>query len=109
MSNHLTAVIPTKDGQWVAACNCKWGAPEVCDTAQAAEEVNLRHMAEVEKIRARVRRVEPSLKNTRDYYQGMADAESDPETKGLWQQLADEIDHRLNDSGPVHEGQTQLW
>lgn len=70
------------------------------------------HMAEVEKTRAYIRRSDPSLKQMRDYYQRMAQIETehgDPDTAALWQKLADEITHRLNDEGPAHEGQAQLW
>jgi hypothetical protein len=110
MSTHRTAINPTDDGRWISACSCRGYAPKIVDTAQQAEDLNLKHEAEVERARISVRKMPPSLRESRDYYRARAsDPETPPETARLWAQLADELDKRLNDAVVPHEGQSRLW
>lgn len=109
MAKHTPTIVPTDDGRWVGTCTCRWRAPDVCDTAQAAEEANLKHLRDVERVLSNSRKVPPSLKESRDYYRRQANTDTDPERARLWGQLADEIDRRLNDATPINRGQDALW
>lgn len=110
MANHRTSINPTDDGRWISACSCRGYAPKIVDTAHEAEDLNLKHEKEAARARANVRRMPPSLKESRDYYRARAnDPETPPETAKLWAQLADELDKRLNDAAVPYEGQSRLW
>lgn len=107
---HTPTVIPATEGKWVGSCTCNWRAPDVCSTSQEAEESNLRHLRDVERVRANSRSTQPSLREMRDYYLSKAaEQNGDTATADLWQRLADEITHRLNDGGPVNDGQSALF
>lgn len=110
MAKHEPTIVPTDDGRWIGACTCRWRAPDVCDTAQAAEDANLKHMRDVDRVRANSRKVPPTLRESRDYFRKRADdPKTPPETAKLWAQLANEIDRRLNDATPANSGQDALW
>jgi len=88
-------------------CSCrKWAPPQVAyRTAQMAEDEGIKHLRMVERARYHLRQArQPSLTAIRDYYVERAgDPETPPEVRGLWQRLADEISHRLNDGVPTEE------
>lgn len=89
-------------------CKCGWHTPWE-HTKQVAEDAGLKHEQEMEQFRARMQRGNPSLRSQRDYYAEQAKDEGYGEKqRRLWQQLADEISHRLNDSTDPFEGQEQL-
>lgn len=89
-------------------CKCGWHTPWEMQR-QSAEDAGIKHEQEMEQFRARMSSHPPSLRNQRDYYRQQAEDEGyDPEQRRLWQQLADEIDHRLNEATDPMEGQGTL-
>lgn len=92
------------DRHW-ASCKCGWESLKYL-TAQLAEDDVLDHLTYIDKVRAHLSRT-PSLRQQRNYFRSQAE---NPLTKPgwvpIWAQLADELDHRLNDG--AHEPYEQL-
>lgn len=110
MSSHTPTCVPLDDGRWAGRCTCRWRSPDVCDTLQEAEDSNIKHMRDVERVRANARRSMPTLAQQRDYYQKKADDPAESvEDRALWLGLAVEITHRLNDRGPAVDDQPTLF
>lgn len=101
---HRVKYVPVGTGpgqMWVARCTCRWSSTQRLSQFDVEDEV-LVHDANVQRARAgRVFGRMPSLGDQRDYYQTRADnTEETPENRVLWQQLADELTHRLGDHSP---------
>lgn len=67
------------------------------------------HLSYVEKVKAYLGTRTPTLTAQRDYYRLMSEDQSVPEKeRDLWKQLAEELDHRVND-GPEKSEQVPLF
>lgn len=87
-------------------CTCGWTRRGL--TKQPLEDEFLVHEAEALRLRASLSTTPPSLRSQRDYYRQQEEACEDERQRAQWKQLADEIEHRLNDSADPMEGQEAL-
>jgi len=77
---------------------CGW-RPLRKETRHEIEDEFRKHIAEVQRARAALGRRNPSLKSERDWYRDQANNHTLPvREREMWKQLADELDHRLNDT-----------
>jgi hypothetical protein len=91
-----------------AHCRCGWRSDRLPTQQQVVDEV-MDHQKKIEKLRASLGG-QPTLKSQRDWFQSQADDPHVPaKDRRLWQQLADEITHRLNDTVPADQDQSRLW
>lgn len=96
MSNHKPRCEFT-DGQWMGYCTCRQRS-NWFEEKYKAEDWCREHLEGIARVRAYLAGT-PSLKSQRDYFNEMAE---DPNTSEadrlLWQQLANEITHRLGET-----------
>lgn len=93
-ANHHTTVILIGDS-FRGGCACRQRGP-VVDTRWAADDWCREHTAAIERIHLRLDS-QPTLGRAVKMYQEQADNEDlSDETRALFQQLATELDHRLN-------------
>lgn len=106
--NHKPKYLRIEDPEgWRIRCSC--GRLTTTHlTRQQAEDDHLVHMREIEKTRARLAGP-PTLKATHLYYSEQAvNSDLSAEEREQWQQLADEIEHRLPRGGPDPDQPTLL-
>jgi hypothetical protein len=85
-------------------CACNWYSPRYT-TRQECEDDHQRHLAAVERLRASMRRTDPSLTDQYAYYMEQAENPVTSEAdRKLWLQLASELEGRL----PSRKGTEQL-
>jgi hypothetical protein len=108
VSNHNIDIHPAEAGGFYAKCTCRLRSG-VVEVRQQAEDWALHHAEQVERARTSLGTKTPSLKHQRDYYADMAAATSNAMDKRLWQQLADELTHRLNDGEAPNAGAPTLF
>lgn len=98
MTNHKVQIDYGR-GTYSARCSCRQQSKFYAQRWQA-EDWRDQHLALVERIKSHLGHHNPSLKSQRDYYHQM---ENDPEVtehdRGLWRQLREELDRRLNTEG----------
>lgn len=107
VSSHRV-IIEEDSGQYRAICNCR-GSSLFFVHRWEADDWRLQHLTLVERVRTHLSHGrEPSLKAQRDYFRTQASDTTIPkDDRLLWKQLADELDHRLNDApSAAEEG---LW
>lgn len=109
MSHRPHVQLGENPSRYRGVCNCrqvgKW-SPLRGD----AEDWIYHHMQVVERARSGLRNRTPRLTDQRDYYREMADNPEVPANeRELWDQLAKEIDHRLNDHGAPNAGEAGLF
>ena len=92
-----------------AICRCGWRSVHSVNKPEVVEDIDDHHR-EVARLRSKISGREPSLATTRDYYREQAadTRRYTPEQRRLWQQLADELDHRLGHATPADEEQGRL-
>lgn len=100
--NHVPTVFNnTKDGQIKIVCACGdssfWQ-----DDRQTCDDWWLRHEANVQRVRAHLRKATPSMEDQADYYHAMCELASGKDREA-WKQMAHELDVRLGRVGPQWE------
>ena len=108
MSGHHIR-IDGDDDCFQAVCSCRQRS-RVVPRWQDADDWRIEHKAEVERVKAHLRRGVVSPRQARDYYQSQADNDLLPaDVRAQWARLAEELTHRVDDNAPPDEGQGQLW
>lgn len=101
--SHEVTYAPGEGGTFLARCTCKQSTMRFVPRQQA-EEWELHHLQQAERAKAGLGNKNPSLSSQRDHYRMM---ELDPDVseydRGLWRQLREELDRRLNDQKPVEQ------
>lgn len=100
MSNHkIKWNFTEKPEQHWARCQCGWTSGKKA-TRQPVEDGVIEHHAFVDRVRAYLGTKTPSLKQQASYYRMMANDSNTPSgDRPLWDQLARELEHRLNATG----------
>lgn len=109
MGRHITQVVPVAGDRWIATCSCRWRSNDTLLNPQQGEDEIYKHNAQVERARASARRGTPSLQDQRDHFRKMAGEDADPTSVALWERLASELDHRLNEAGASDDTQEPLF
>lgn len=108
MSNHHVSITGFIENRtWQAICTCRRVSP-ILDQKWEAEDWRDQHHEEIDRIRSRIDRP-MSLRALRDFYLSRAATTTDGDA-ALWQQLADELDRRIErprDAGS--DEQARLW
>jgi hypothetical protein len=88
---------------WQGRCSCKQRSK--IGTRSEVEDWGIKHLQEIERIRAHLGTRSPSLKTQCAWFFAQADdPENPPEDRVLWRQLADELDRFIAArSAPVLE------
>lgn len=103
--SHTTVIVPSAN-LFQAKCSCKAHSP--FGSRGDAVEWEWRHHREVEKARAGLRRT-PTLRQQRDWFWEKAtDLTISEHERSIWQGLADELDHRVDENTPDPD-QLELW
>lgn len=105
MSNHRLT-IRHLDHQYRAVCECR--ATSTYGTRQEAEDWGIKHLEQIQKVRAHLRGRTPSLATQLAWFNEQADnPNNSARDRELWRQLADELEHRIRSDEP--DEQEGLW
>ena len=110
MRDHVPTYFNEAAFKHYAVCSCRKFRTKTHRSNDDAEDEFFKHIEMVERARLHLGTRTPSLKHQRDYYREQADDVNLPANeRELWEQLADELDARLNDGERAEADQPRLW
>jgi hypothetical protein len=93
MSSHSLTIVRSDD-TYQQRCECGDNSGWVPHRWQA-EDWGIEHLVLVDRVRAHLRRHNPSLTDQRNWYRKQADLAASEQDRTWWTMLADGLDHRI--------------